>query len=418
MLTLTRHHPDSDDWPAFVNESRARLGGVRNPALMPAHYLQVVLPKIGGCAFSVHWQGQLTGYIYAFPRGLDGEKRLYTLRFHSLAQAPAPDGAAITRHAEALLPPGSRGVFYDTTTPKSYLPDHRPFGDLDLGRPDAAEAEAARAIQQVVWNNPPEVLYPADIYSVEFALPTALVARADGRTAGFLFGLTKFDGAPLPPLWQERLRHRLRLESQTMAVLPAFRGRGIAFLLKKVQAEQAQAQGIDIINWTADPLQFANAALNFTRLGAVAYEAQPALYAFHNELNQAPASRLSLTWLVGTERVQAILAGRQPTGIVDLTHQADVERVNDGPASPRYDADAPAIAFEIPPDWTALQRADLALAQRWRETTDRLFLHYLGKEPGRYIVTDAAADGPRRYLLARRVDEEVLRAACCVERDE
>lgn len=408
MLTLTRHHPDSDDWPAFVDESRARLGGADNPALMPAHYLQVVLPKIGGCAFSVHRQGQLAGYAYTFPRGLDGETRLYTLRFHSLPPAPVADGAAITRRAEELLPPGSRAIFYDSATPKSYQPDHRMFDGLDVGRPDAAEAQDARTIQQVVWNNPPEVLYPADIYSAEFALPTALVARADGRTAGFLFGLTKFDGAALPSVWQERLRHRLRLESQTMGVLPDFRGRHIAYLLKKVQAEQAQAQKIDIISWTADPLQFPNAALNFTRLGAVAYEAQPALYAFHNELNQAPASRFSLTWLVGTERVQAILAGRQPTAVVDLAGQPAVARVNDGPVSPRYDADAPAIAFEIPADWTALQRADLAEARRWRETTDRLFLHYLGKEPDRYIVTDAAVDGPRRYLLARRVDEALL----------
>jgi predicted GNAT superfamily acetyltransferase len=264
----------------------------------------------------------------------------------------------------------------------------------------------------VVWDNPPEVLYPPDIYSTEFALATSLVARVDGQAAGFLIGLTKFGDTKLPPIWQERLSHRVRLESQVMAVLPAFRGRHIALLFKKIQAEEALAQGIDIINWTADPLQFPNAVLNFTRLGAVAYEANPALYAFHNELNQVTASRFSLTWLPGTRRVQAILSGEQPSVVVDLAGQPEIVRVNDGSVAVCFDADAPTIAFEIPADWSVLQKVNLAAAQRWRETTDQLFVHYLGSETGRYIITGTGVDGDRRYLVGQRVDEKLLDSLC------
>ncbi|MFZ1754981.1 MAG: hypothetical protein WBO46_06045 [Caldilineaceae bacterium] len=408
MLNLTLHKIETDDWTAFVQESRARLGGADNPALMPAHYLYVILPKIGGCGLTVASDGQTCGYGYIFPRQMEGDVPAYTLRYHPVPGAPAVNPSELTRQTAALIASQCRVVFYDPLTPKTYTPSHRMLGGVDFGRATAAEAKAARTIQQTVWNNPPEVLYPVDIYSNEFALATALVARVDGQTAGFLLGMTKFGGYELPLLWQKRLNHRVRLESQVMAVSPAFRGKHIAFSFKKIQAEDALAKGIDIINWTADPLQFANAALNFTRLGAVAYEMHPALYAFHNELNQVAASRFSLTWLVGSVRVQEILSGRRSTAIVDLAHRSEIVRVNDGPIATRFDAHTPTIAFEIPADWSQLQQRDLAQAQRWRESTDELFAHFLGKEEDRYLITGAGVDGERRFLIGERVTDELL----------
>ena len=83
-------------------------------------------------------------------------------------------------------------------------------------------------------------------------------------------------------------------------------------------------------------------------------------------------------------------------------------RVNDGWTNPLFNVDAPSIAVEIPADWAALQRTDLATAARWRETTDRLLAHYVGIQPGRYILTAPAQDGERRYLIGERVDEGLL----------
>ena len=407
-MSLILHQIETGDWTAFVDESRARLGGAANPSLIPAYYLYAVLPKIGGCGLTVESDGQTCGYGFLFPRQMEGDVPVYTLRYHPLTDAPPVDPDELTRQTASLLNRTCRVVFYDPYAAHSYPATHRLIGDLDFGRPNAAEAADARTIQQAVWNNPPEILYPVDMHSAEFGLATSLVARADGQTAGFLFGMTKFGGAKLPSLWQERLRHRVRLESQTMAVLPAFRGRHIAYLFKKVQAEQAQAAGIDIINWTADPLQFPNAALNFTRLGAVAYAAHPALYAFHNDLNQVAASRFSLTWLVGSRRVQERLTGPHTAGLLDLTEHLEIVRVNDGPCPTRLDADAPAIAIEIPADWSKMQRADLSLAQEWRESSDRLFAHFLGIEADRYLITGAGVDGERRFLIGERATDRLL----------
>ncbi len=408
LLNLTLHRIETGDWIAFVDESRARLGGTANPSLMPAYYLYAVLPKIGGCGLTVQRDGQTCGYGFLFPRHLEGDVQVYTLRYHPLLGAPPVDPDELSDQTACLLERTCRIVFYDPYAAHSYPATHQTIGDLDFGRPNAAEAADVRTIHQVVWNNPPEVLYPVDMHSAEFGLATSLVARANGQTAGFLLGMTKFDGVELPARWQELLRHRVRLESQTMAVLPQFRERRIAFLLKKVQAEQAQAAGIDIINWTADPLQFPNAALNFTRLGAVAYTAHPALYALHNDLNQVIASRFSLTWLVGSRRVQERLSGAGSAAVVNLAGRTEIVRVNDGPSATNFEAQSATIALEIPADWTALQQHDLSLAQRWRETTDRLFASYLGIGRGQYIITNAGTDGERRFLVGERVTDNLL----------
>ena len=99
-------------------------------------------------------------------------------------------------------------------------------------------------------------------------------------------------------------------------VHPDLRGRGVATILKTQQAELARQAGIDIVNWTADPLLWPNAVLNFGRLGAVAFDFVPGMYAFRNAMNRVPASRLALTWLVSSQRVRDHL--RAPAGVSDL----------------------------------------------------------------------------------------------------
>ena len=144
-----------------------------------------------------------------------------------------------------------------------------------------------------------------------------------------------------------------------MAVLPAYRGLRIASLLKRVQAQQAWREGIGVIHWTADPLQFPNAALNFGLLRAVAYEFAADLYPFRNDLNRVHASRLSLTWLVASRRVDDVPLVGSRAEMVDMSHRPQIARVNDGPRSADLARQEPLIAIEVPLDWTALQQEEL-----------------------------------------------------------
>ncbi len=153
-----------------------------------------------------------------------------------------------------------------------------------------------------------------------------------------------------------------------------------------------------MIHWTADPLQFANATLNFHKLRAVSGEFYPAYYPFQNELNRVPASRLGIAWLPATAWGCAGLADGPPRerGLARLPGCAVL---NHGPQILRGPAGAPHIAVEIPPDWTALQAADLESAAAWRAATDAILAEVVGFAPGRYLIADVATDGPRRYLV-------------------
>lgn len=421
---LDRHAPD---WETVIADLRVRLGGGDNLTLFPQHYLASTFPKIGGEVVRFSATGALRAVGFLFPRGLCAGRRIYTLRYHEVpvrvadmaAEVPvraADTGArddeygGVSEQVRQLLGAvgellgGARVVFYDPALPHRFDPtSQRLPNGLDLGAPDAAEAAAIREAQAAIWGAAQEGLYPADLHTIGFGAGTTLVARRGGELIGFLFGFYRFGGPPLPPAWAARYGDALRLESQLLGVQAIARKQGVGFLLKRAQAEEARAQGLGIVNWTVDPLQFGNAILNFGRLKAVAFDFYPEHYAFHNRLNQVAASRFGMTLLVASRRVRAALAAERGGTIVDLAGDTAVQRVNVGADGARLDADAPTLAIEIPANWTAVQRDDRDLAQRWRATTDRLFAHYLGPEPGRYAVTGVGQDGAACFLLAERV---------------
>ncbi|MBW7885151.1 MAG: hypothetical protein H3C34_21465 [Caldilineaceae bacterium] len=398
---LDAGHPH---WGSELEHIGVLLGEAHNPALFPYHFLYATLTRIGGSLAIFEADGAEVGAGILFPRHMQlnggALRRSYTLRYHAIGGAQ-PALAEIAKACEAALG-GAQVIFYDPTGPLSYYPTHQEIGPVDIGRPDAQEAAATRDLQRRVWGSPDEFLYPSDIHSAEFAAGTSLVARVDGRPAGFLFGFYKFGGGTLPADWHARFGGDFRLESQTMGVVPEHRGLRIAHLLKKIQAERAWQEGIGIINWTADPLQYPNAALNFGLLRAIAFDFVPDLYPFRNELNRVHASRFGLTWLVGSTRVRSIPLVGARAEILDLRRRTQIKRVNDGCDRADFDVDARIIAIEIPADWTDLQQRDLAQAQAWRILTDEIFTRYIGTGSNRYVVTGVGTDNDRRYLVAER----------------
>ena len=410
--------PATPSWGADVEQIGVRLHAGRNPTLFPQHFLQVVLPRLGGHIVSFNEAGRELGIGLLFPRshlpGIEANgqvtsqpQRAYTLRYHALDDGGRPTPTLIQAALDAVTPlvQGAPTIFYDPNGALHYQATSQEIGNISIGRPSAEEAAQIPNLNQRIWGSPPESLYPADIHSVEFQLGTSLVARVDGQLAAFLFGFYKFGGPTLPYDWTARFRSDLRLESQTMGVLPDFRGMRIANLLKMVQAEQAWQMGIGVVHWTADPLQFPNAALNFGLLRALAFHFYPDLYPFRNELNRVPASRFGLTWLVGSERVQnlPLLNGRAL--MLDLPQHPEIERVNINFESVNFEATNAYIAIEIPDNWTGVQQRSVDEAQRWREVTDRLFSHYVGSNPGQYVITGVATDRDQRFLIGQQVND-------------
>lgn len=411
-MKVTLLDASSPHWGSEVERIGVELGAGHNPTLFPYHFLFVTLSKIGGHIAVFEEDRWRRGVGFLFPRGLqrqvNRQRKMYTLRYHSLLATGRPeDASSATAACEAALGKNCTVLFYDPRTPHVYESTGQEIGPVNLGRPSSSEAEALRALQQQVWGSPPEFLYPADIHSQDFGAGTSIVARVDGALAGFLFGFYRFEGSPLPADWGERYNGSLRLESQTMAVVPAYRGLRIASLLKRVQAQQAWREGIGVIHWTADPLQFPNAALNFGLLRGVAYEFAADLYPFRNDLNRVHASRLSLTWLIGSRRVDDVPLVGSHAEVVDISHRQQIPRVNDGWHTADLTVQEPVIAIEVPADWTALQQDNLEEALAWRQVTDGVFQHYIGRDEGKYAITGVGMHEDRRLLLAERVSQSL-----------
>ena len=60
--------------------------------------------------------------------------------------------------------------------------------------------------------------------------------------------------------------------SHMAGVVDAHRGAGIGYELKRLQRQRALAMGLELIEWTYDPMQAMNAHLNFAKLGVIAEE--------------------------------------------------------------------------------------------------------------------------------------------------
>ena len=392
-----------------IDALRQCLGAPNNRSLFPSHFLKATFSRLGGRMVGAEAGGNLVGVGFLFPRGVEGRSRCYTLRFHRIGEGVL-DEAAVVGGVEALLDDSDRVVFYDACVAQRYEVSYREFEGVEVGTPSADEALAIPQLQRAIWGGDLDSLYPADVYSTDFHAGTSLVARCDGMLVGFLVGFYRFGGIPqLPDVWKSiGGRGDFRLESQLLGVLRSHRGSNIGFLLKRVQAERAQSEGIGVVHWTVDPLQFANARLNFGRLGAVAADFYRDYYSFRNELNRVSASRLGITWLINSERVSDALAGERGGGVVDLAGNGAIRRFDGGIGGVELHPGDGVVAIEVPGDWTALQRVDLGSAVRWRGATDRFFERYLGWEVGQYMITGVGVDGVRRYLIAERVSKGML----------
>ncbi|MBX0329591.1 GNAT family N-acetyltransferase [Oscillochloris sp. ZM17-4] len=408
-------------WPAELAALWRGLGAPHNPELLPDYFVQTTFVKMGGLALRILHDDALIGAGLLFPRGLEGGRRVYTLRV-SWGSRGLEVGAQIADSelrsaADHLLNRQSTGLGVlgpppspqlPTPNPRVLIPEsrtyaatHRQIGGFDIGAPGEDELGAIRALHAAIWGAAPGAQYPGDLHSAEFGPATSLVARADGRLAGFLLGFHRFGG--LGGLERAGVDTALSVESQVMGVDPGLRRAGLAATLKRAQAAEALARGVGVIHWTADPLQFANATLNFHKLRAVAGEFYPAYYPFQNELNRVPASRLGIAWLPATDWGRAGLADG-PRRDRALSRLAGCAVLNDGPRALRGPGGAPHIAVEIPADWTVLQRDDLDAAAAWREATDAILAERLGFAQGRYLIADVATEGERRYLVGHAVE--------------
>src|SRR5919201_1514077 len=94
--------------------------------------------------------------------------------------------------------------------------------------------------------------------------------------------------------------HKPMQWSHMLGIADDHRNSGLGRELKLLQRERALEMGLDLIEWTYDPLQAANAHLNFCKLGVVVEEYEENVYgASQSPLHKGnPTDRFVAEWRI------------------------------------------------------------------------------------------------------------------------
>ncbi len=188
----------------------------------------------------------------------------------------------------------------------------------------------ALRLQQQVWGFADIEALPLRWFVVTSEIGGQILGAYDGgRMVGFCAAIPAIHHGGKP-----------YLHSHMLAVLPEYRNRGLGARLKFRQRDDALARGIDLIEWTFDPLELKNAHFNIERLGAIARRYVENHYGvtaspLHGGL---PTDRLVAEWHLASSRGargQGTGAGEKATRIA---YPADIAHIR---------AEDPSCALEI-----------------------------------------------------------------------
>ncbi|MGC0772487.1 MAG: GNAT family N-acetyltransferase [Candidatus Acidiferrum sp.] len=164
----------------------------------------------------------------------------------------------------------------------------------------AEEMKVCVELQQRIWGYSEIDTVPDQIFIVAKKTGGQVMTACDGKQpVGFALA---FAAA------REGLTY---LHSHMVGVMVEYQNRGVGRLLKLAQRQDALERGINLIEWTFDPLQLKNAYFNIERLGAVVRCYIPNLYGRTSSPLHAglPTDRLVAEWWIRSRRVEDALAG-------------------------------------------------------------------------------------------------------------
>ena len=233
------------------------------------------------------------------------------------------------------------------------------------------------ALEQEIWRaSVPEDAVGVPLFVATLKRGAILLGAYDsGRLVGFVFSFPGLkDGRPMQ--W-----------SHMLGVRPEYRASGIGGELKLAQRRVSLAMGIDLMEWTFDPLVAVNARLNFRRLGVVVEEYLVNVYGDSTSpLHKgAPTDRFVAQWRMRSPRVEAVLdgAGAPAGGDVwsDVPCINAVDQQGGWLTSNAHDLarHEPKLAVAIPARFVDMLERRPELAHAWRMATREIFSAYLSR---------------------------------------
>lgn len=270
----------------------------------------------------------------------------------------------------------------------------RPLTTLD-------DCRRVAALEREVWGyTDAEDVVPAPVLIVSVKRGGILIGAFDTSNVmkGFVYSMPAIkEGRPTQ--W-----------SHMLGVTPDVRSTGLGARLKLAQRQAALQMGIELIEWTFDPLQALNAHLNFAKLGVVASEYEENVYGESSSpLHRGtPTDRLIAEWHIREPHVERRLSQPAQPAIRDASiATAPLVNPSEGglvwirPGRADLSADANRILVEIPAGFSEMQLGDPELAQAWRAHTREVFQQYFARG---YRAVDfflARNVGRGHYLLAK-----------------
>jgi predicted GNAT superfamily acetyltransferase len=189
-------------------------------------------------------------------------------------------------------------------TPTGKTPSGRTPGAVTIRKCEAiGEMQACFALQKEVWKFSDAELIPVRIFVV--------AAKIGGQVIGAFAGTDDKKELIGFALALPGIRNgHCYLHSQMLAVRQQYRNEGLGRRMKLYQREDALARGIELMEWTFDPLEIKNAYLNIEKLGAIARRYSVNQYGLTSSPLQGglPSDRLIAEWWMRSKRVEAVLA--------------------------------------------------------------------------------------------------------------
>ena len=271
----------------------------------------------------------------------------------------------------------------------------RPLTTLD-------ECQQVAALEKAVWEfTDAEDVVPPSLLIVSVKRGGLLLGAFDddGKMQGFVYSM--------PAVKDGRLTHW----SHMLGVVPEARGTGLGLRLKLAQRDHALAAGVDLIEWTFDPLQAPNAHLNFARLGVIVEEYEEDVYGRSTSPLHVgtPTDRFVAEWRLTAPHVERRISMPVASLIRDrsVMSAVPVNRAQQtgewlAPSPPMLDASERRLLVEIPNDFTEMQSRAPELAMEWRLATRSIFETYFrrGYRAVDFFLSREARRG--QYLLALR----------------
>lgn len=250
-------------------------------------------------------------------------------------------------------------------------------------------------LHQIIWGLPEGAgLYPPMLNTAAHNGGIVLGAFDGEKMVGFGFG---FLG-----MHQNQI---IKLCSQTVGILPLYRGRGIGTRIKWAQRERALVNGISLITWTFDPLEARNAFLNLHKLGGICKDYKTNIYGDNFSIfgKGMPSDRFIVEWWIKNERVQQC-----SRNIEEKTYDTNIPIINKTleennfrlPSSVDLKLTKSELYVEVLSNIQELRKNNLDLAYDWRIKTRQVFQTYFSQGYHAIdVVRRSTNKGYRTYYL-------------------